>query len=525
MLARIWVAMAFGLAVASLDFGSAIAAETPGLVKTAAGVVKGAAENDVMSFKGIPFAAPPVGELRWRAPQPAPSWTGVRMADQFGPACMQHQPRNAVQPISTSEDCLTLNVWVPAKPQNAKLPVMVWIFGGAFVSGAGSFPAYDGANLAKENVIVVTLNYRLGRFGWFGHPALTKENPNGPLGNYGLMDQIAALQWVQQNIAAFGGDVGNVTIFGESAGGMSVNLLMISPAAKGLFHKAITESGLGRTPARPLHGEGGKAPSAEALGETLAKSAGVADDDLKALRAIPADRVLGPPLTDVTDSGNPLPIVDGRIVPKNVDEAFAHGEQYKIPFLIGTNDNEASLFPFVASHPESVLGPLPPEARAKIVELYDVDKTGDQSMIAAGLSTDTVFTEPARFLARSMMQAGAPVYLYRFAYVAEKLRNEVAGAGHGSEVVYVFNTLGARFAAANDHDKAVAKQMSAYWVSFARNGDPNGADRPNWPRYAAGDDALLEFSKDGPVARHNEYRARLDMISARYAATSGGSTQ
>jgi para-nitrobenzyl esterase len=264
-------------------------------VKTATGLVIGAADDDVVAFKGVPYAAAPVGPLRWRAPQPAPAWTTPLKADKVGPLCLQKYDAkdNGVGPLPMSEDCLTLNVWRPFAEANAPLPVMVWIHGGGFVNGSGTAVLYDGAALARQGVVVVTINYRLGRFGFFAHPALTREAAGAPVANYGLMDQIAALKWVRDNIGGFGGDPRQVTIFGESAGGASVNLLMISPAARGLFKRAITESGLGREVLSRLHETNSLGvPSAEAAGAAFAKSLGVAGDDPAALRALSAEKIL-----------------------------------------------------------------------------------------------------------------------------------------------------------------------------------------------------------------------------------------
>ena len=292
-------------------------------VKVAEGELKGATAGAVTSFKNIPFAAPPVGDLRWRPPQPAKAWTGVRDATQYGPQCMQMR---AVQgPINQSEDCLQLNVWTPAgfKP-GAKIPVMVFIHGGSFTGGSGTMPLYDGTHFAERGVVLVTVNYRLGRLGFFAHPALSAEQKGQPLANYGMMDNLAALAWVQKNIAAFGGDPRNVTAFGESAGGILINDLMASPKAQGLFAKAISESGFGRIPGQPM-------ADAEAQGVAYAKGLGVAasgPDALKALRALSAADLSKP-------AGGVTPILDGAVLPEGPARAFAAGRELKVPYIAG----------------------------------------------------------------------------------------------------------------------------------------------------------------------------------------------
>ncbi|HXA40319.1 MAG TPA: carboxylesterase family protein [Phenylobacterium sp.] len=315
MTLRTTLAAAAVLALAGLA-APAFAADT---VKVAQGTLHGATAGPVASFKNIPFAAPPVGDLRWRPPQSPASWTGVRDATAYGPMCMQM--RQVTPDVKQSEDCLTLNVWTPAgfKP-GGKLPVMVFIHGGSFTGGSGSNAIYDGTHFAERGVVLVTVNYRLGRLGFFAHPALTAEQPGAPLANYGMMDNIAALKWVQANIAAFGGDPKNVTAFGESAGGILINDLMASPQARGLFAKAISESGFGRVPGLPM-------AAAEKAGVAYATGLGVAGtgpDAVKALRALPADQ-----LSKAT--GQITPIVDGKVMPEGPAAAFAAGRELKVP--------------------------------------------------------------------------------------------------------------------------------------------------------------------------------------------------
>jgi para-nitrobenzyl esterase len=498
-----------GAAIAAiwLCAGPALAA---GVVHIRQGDLAGVTASDVETFKGIPFAAPPVGDLRWRPPGPAPSWSGVKTADAFGPICVQSR-RGFFGQSPMSEDCLTLNIWRPAAAKaGARLPVMVWIYGGAFVQGSGSTPFYDGAHFAEQGVVLVTFNYRLGRFGFFAHPAL--DAGPGPIANYGLMDQIAALKWVRANIAAFGGDPRNVTMFGESAGAISVNYLMGSPAARGLFDKAISESGFGRSVPRPLK-------TAEGFGQSFAVTNGVKGDDAAAaaaLRALPAD-ALSAQVGGLGDPSIPGPILDGKIISQGIAQAFASGEEARVPYLEGGNSYEASLFPRTADFPGPVI------ARAgdpdKVVALYGGQPAPE---VARELLTDTMITEPDRELAREMAKQHVPVFVYHFSYVPAATRAASFGAAHGSEIPYVFATLpqqafsygGRDIPAATPDDEKVSAAMHAYWVAFAKNGDPDSAGGPAWPRYTLAGDELLEFGADGVNVRKGFAKDRLDLIEA-----------
>ena len=505
--------LAAAIAAVVLTAGPALA----DVVHTRQGDVSGVTAGKVESFKGIAFAAPPVGDLRWRPPGPAPSWSGVKAADAFGPICMQ-AGRGFYGAMPRSEDCLTLNVWRPAGAKTGdKLPVMVWIYGGAFVQGAGSTPFYDGTHFAEKGVVLVTFNYRLGRFGFFAHPAL--DVGSGPIANYGLMDQIAALKWTRANIAAFGGDPRNVTMFGESAGAISVNYLMTSPAAHGLFDKAISESGFGRSVPKPLK-------AAEGFGQAFAEANGVKGDDAAAaaaLRALPAD-TLNAPFNGLGDPSMPSPILDGRILTQGIDQAFAKGEEAHVPYLEGGNSYEASLFPRVADLP----GPVIARAGdpAKVLAVYGGQPAPE---VARELLTDTMITEPDRDLARQMAKQGQSAFVYHFSYVPAAARPTSFGAAHGSEVPYVFDTLpqqpisygGRDIPAATAADQKVSDAMHAYWVAFAKTGDPAAAGGPAWPRYTAAGDELLEFGADGVKVRKGFARDRLDLIEAsvRHAST------
>jgi para-nitrobenzyl esterase len=516
------------LAVLPLLAGGAHAAE----VRVEGGLLSGVASDGVVSWKGIRYAAPPVGDLRWRAPQPVGPWIGVRAATAYANDCMQEPFPSDAAPLGTppAEDCLYLNVWAPEKPASAKLPVMAWIHGGGFVNGGSSPAVYDGSAFARRGVVLVSFNYRLGRFGFFAHPALTKEAKGAPLGNYGYLDQIAALRWVQRNIAAFGGDPGNVTIFGESAGGGSVNTLMISPLARGLFHKAIVQSGGGRAGGimalRRLREPGRDgSPSAEAVGVAFAKLAGVTGEDpaaLEVLRKLPAaGLVRGLNLTTMGQQRDtyPGPMLDGQVVPEDVEVAFREGRQARVPYLIGANSRE---FGFMAPPPAAVEGMLTRFGadKAKVLAAYDPEGRGKLGEVGIGLSSDTAMVEPARLLARLTSAGGQPTFAYRFSYVASSLRKDTPGALHATEIPFVFATVRAKYGEATSaEDEALAAAANAYWVAFARTGDPNGDGRPRWPAYSATEDRIMDFAVSGPEAKADPWKARLDLVEG--AAESG----
>ena len=471
-----------------------LSAQTGTEVRIVSGRITGVESNGVRSWLGIPYAAPPVGEWRWKPPRSAPSWGGTRAMEKHGPPCMQGVRKGAPEP---SEDCLTLNVW---SPQSAsRLPVMVWIHGGAFRQGSGSLPIYDGTTLARKGVVAVTINYRLGDFGFFAHPELTKEAPGGPTANFGLMDQVAALEWVRDNIAAFGGDPKNVTIFGESAGGASVQALMASPKARGLFHRAISQSGGGRQSMRSL-------ADLEKLGEKLAADWGATD--LKSLRALPAEKLLA--RTRPVELGAYGPVVDGIYMTAAPWQAFAEGKQAPVPFLVGANSFEASLmatFNVNAERIRSFIG----AGGALLKKLYGED----EEQAARELFGDALFVGPARYLAARASEARQPAYLYHFSYVLEGRRGQVPGAAHGSEIPFVFDTLDGSPVAklVTAQDRKMADVMSSYWTQFAKTGDPNRSGLPQWPAYSASGDKLLEFGAD--IAVRERFRAgKLDALDS-----------
>lgn len=499
------------------------------IVKTISGLVRGETEGDVSAFKGIPYAAPPVGEFRWRPPQPVKSWDGVRDANQFGSNCAQAGWGAAPGTIAegSSEDGLYLNVWLPAgtKP-GSKLPVMVWIHGGAFVFGSGSQPDFSGVQFAKQGIILITFNYRLGRLGFFAFPALSKEHPEEPKGNYAYMDQIAALQWVKENVTAFGGNPKNVTIFGESAGGVSVHSLLTIPAAKGLFQKAIIESGGGRDgvlTGRPMHNENADTHypvSAETIGKNFAHKHGIEGTDAAALAKLrslsAADIVDGGQETD-GPGGLPIysgPILDGKLMVETAESAYRSGTVPNVSLIIGSNSAEVPAGFVNAKSKEELLtlfGNYKEEASAA----YDSDGTADFAKMLTLVNTDKVWAEPARFTARAFASKSIPVYTYLFSYVPQSMKDRMKyGAAHGSEIPFVFGNLIERNGVPFDEkDKEVSKMLNAYWVNFAKTGSPNGKDLPLWSLYDKTKNEIFELNQEGSAETVSDYRkARLDVI-------------
>ena len=487
-----------------------------GTVTTDAGALQGATDDGVISFKGVPFAAPPLGQLRWKPPQPVAKWSGVRQATHYGADCMQEPFPGDAAPLGVKpdEDCLYVNVWLPEKAAQPKLPVMVWIYGGGYVNGGGSPTVYDGSRFAKDGIVFVSFNYRLGNLGFFAHPALTAEQPSFPAANYGLMDQVAVLKWIQRNISAFGGDPHNVTIFGESAGGGSVNMLLTSSKAVGLFHKAAIESGGGRSrgfPARTLGGPN----SAESVGLALAKQHGIEGqgaDALAKLRAIPAEQLKLNMMTmrDSTYVGRP--VVDGKLDIGAATTVYAAGKGARVPVMVGANSAD------IGSAPEKTVDELfasfgSDAAQARSV--YNPDNSTDIRAVGGKVGADQGMIEPAREIARLLSARGQPVYEYRFSYVAESLRGKVPGALHATEIPYVFDTVSARYGKdTTPADEAAAKAMHEYWVAFVKTGKPEPAGEPAWPAYDAKTDQIMDFTTTGPVARPDPWKSRLDLAAA-----------
>jgi para-nitrobenzyl esterase len=483
-------------------------------------MLRGISDAGVVAYKGIPYAAPPTGNLRWKAPQPAAHWSGIRTASQFGHDCMQLPFPSDAAPLGTKpdEDCLVMNVWAPEARTSSKLPVMVWIYGGGYVNGGSSPAVYDGSQFAKQGVIFVSFNYRLGRFGFFAHPALTAEAGSAPLGNYAFLDQIAALKWVQHNIAAFGGDPGKVTLFGESAGGGSVLTMMTSPLSRGLFQQAIIESGGGRD------GLGGMPhlsetangrPSAESSGLAFAQSKGIAGTDaaaLDALRKLPADAIVnGLNMASMFQAAKTYsgPMIDGKIVLETPQSAFLAGHQMKIPVMIGANSRDIG-FSFAKTMQEAV-APFGANQDSALAA-YNPDHSADPRVVGTRVAADRMMIEPARFIAQEVAASGQPAYHYRFSYVAVSMRKQWDGAPHATEIPFVFDTVKSRYETALDPtDEAIAGTTNSYWVSFAKTGDPNGAGRPHWSPYTRQSDIILDFANTGAVAAPDPWKARLDL--------------
>jgi para-nitrobenzyl esterase len=519
-----------GLAV--INVAAAAPQTPPAVVRVDTGELQGVVDDGVVSYKGIPFAAPPVGDLRWRPPLPVAPWTGVRPATDFGANCMQGRfgpPPASGAPASPepSEDCLFLNVWRPASaPPRVKLPVMVWIHGGGFVGGSGSSPNTSGSQFARQGVILVAANYRLGRFGFFAFPALSREHPDETKGNYAYMDQIAALQWIKRNIAAFGGDPNNVTIFGFSAGGVSVHSLIASPMARGLFHKAIAQSGGSRDSvltARPM-GKDGVDPnypvSAETIGIEFARSMGIERTDqaaLAKLRALSAEEVLRGG-TAQPGSGVPsyetTPILDGKLITETAETAYMAKHQPRIPLIVGSNSADTAGNRVRATTKEQLFARFGKwSAQAKAA--YDPDGSTDLAILVSRANDDFGQAEPARFAANAFAAKGSPVYRYRFSYVQTAIRERMrTGAPHGGEIGFVFGTLTARPGSTlSPEDQAVSRMAQSYWVNFAKTGDPNGVGLPTWPRHNPAKDLIFDFHPDGSAgAIPDSRKARLDVM-------------
>ena len=495
--------LATAAAAALVASGGVLAASTSRLlsspVHTTAGLISGVpgTMDGIAVFKGIPFGAPPVGKLRWKPPQPVTPWDGVRAGDKFGPACIQPHQRERVPnnravdlpdspPIS--EDCLYLNVWTPATSARARLPVMVWIYGGAYTEGAGSTPYNQGDTLATKGVVVVTFNYRLGSLGFLAHPELTAESPHHASGNYALTDVLAVLQWVRKNIAAFGGNPGNVTIFGESAGAAISSALVGAPPAKGLFERAISESGtwMGLNLAPMRTRESAEQQTLKIAGQLGAKS-------LADLRALSAD-----------DAANKLPkqgmIIDGWIVPEDLSRTFAAGRQNRVDILVGSNRDEGS---FAAGFgPPMTLQRWQESAAQRWGNLAELGlqayPAADDAQAAAnsiGMFADSM-AWISRLYAAQQRAIGKRAYVYHFVHeppYAAGARN--LGVCHTCELPYVFDNLGTlrlypdssapELALASATDHKLATIMSAYWINFARTGDPNGPGLPQWPLFEA----------------------------------------
>ena len=488
------------------------------LISTPQGPVQGVTTDDenLYNFKGIPFAAPPVGELRWAAPEPAAKWNETLTADSFGNRCMQpsgveggffnrlieghglgavknfliKRAVAAQKPSPMSEDCLYLNVRTGNLGAETKQPVMVWIHGGGHQFGSSDFNYYQDNALANKGVVLVTINYRLGAMGYMAHPAISAADPNGVSGNYGTLDQIAALQWVKDNISAYGGDPDNVTIFGESAGAWSVTELMASPLATGLFHKAIGQSGSSSYHMGQIEGDGVGWPSGYSTGQKVAEALGLTAPTAKQLRAIPAQDLQDIITEEISEGFHH--IRDGYVFPENVGVAFAKGRYNKVPMLFGYNSDEGTLFfpndpqptvwlpdttPGTAEDLTAQLSKAFPTEAANLVALYKLDT--DFAEGGTQMMGDEIFGVNIRYVARQNEAQGEDSYLYYFSRIPPS-KKQTLGAFHAAEIPFVFGSY-EPILGQSDEDKALAELMQNYWVNFARTGNPNGDGLPGWP--------------------------------------------
>jgi para-nitrobenzyl esterase len=489
------------------------------------GRVSGVVTNGIAAFKGIPFAAPPVGELRWRAPQPVQAWTGVKAATTFAPGCIQDVGLAKLfgAPDAISEDCLYLNVWTPAKAVSERLPVMVWIYGGSFTGGMTSIPAYDGTPLAEKGVVLVSVAYRVGAFGFLSHPELSQESGKGS-GNYGLQDQIAGLRWVKDNIARFGGDPNRVTIFGESAGGMSVSMLAASPLAKGLFHRAISQSGGHFGPARTGAIAGAASPPlkvAEGIGQVFLKSLGASD--LAAARQLPAERIRaagGPAL-----QGAFWPVFDGDVLPGDQYQLYQAKRFNDTPLLVGWNSDEGMTFASgvtTRAALESLVRVAYGQHADRLLAVYPHATDAEATHSMRNLLRDTTFGWPTWAWAMLQSKHGrGEAWVYYFDHRTPLSPN---GAGHAAEIPYVFRTLGtftgpaAFVAPPRPEDYAMADLMSSYFVNFAKTGDPNGPGLPKWPAFTESAQTVMHFdakSSARPVPNMTQIQAMDDYFAWR----------
>lgn len=493
------------------------AADAQPIITVTSGVLRGEADGDVAIFRGIPFAAAPIGDLRWRAPQPVAPWRGVRDAIRFGHDCMQTPfPGDDARLRTTpDEDCLFINVWKPsASDKGARLPVVVWFYGGAFVTGGSSPEIYDGSAFARQGVIFVSFNYRLGRFGFFSHPALTAEQ--GPVGNFAVSDQVAALAWVRDNITAFGGDPAKVTLIGESAGGTSVINMLTVPSARGLFRGAIAMSGGGRSllPTAPL-------AQGEDVGINFARREGIEGRGAQALarlRALPAQSIRGDNLF-ADRLGTPMTYVggyvaEGRVVLAPSDTLMEAGELARVPVMIGMTSADAGIS--LAQDKQQLFASFGDHGAA-LRKAYDPDGARSFEDLRDTITRDQYMAEPARFVARHVERQGEKAFVYRYGYVAGSMRAKWAsGAPHASDIPYFLDTVSARYGPdTTAQDKAAASLANRYVVNFVKTGNPNGHGLPAWPSYRRGEELKMDFgAKAGAASVREPDEAGLDALAA-----------
>jgi para-nitrobenzyl esterase len=488
-------------------------------VRTESGLLSGAAGTNprIRVFKGIPYAAPPVGDLRWKAPKAAASWDGARDATKVSPICYQEPyPEGSIYrkpPEPMSEDCLYLNVWTAAQSAKERRPVMFWIHGGGLTRGSGAGPAYDGESLAKKGVVLVAINYRLGVFGFLAHPELSKESAHNSSGNYGLLDQIAALEWVRKNITAFGGDPQRVTIFGESAGSWAVNYLMATPLAKGLFQRAIGESG-------GTFGGVTRLERVERAGSKFAASAGA--DSVRALRAKSAEDVLR-----AAGGASFPPSVEGWLFPEDVTTIFAKGKQNDVPLIAGSNADEATaLSPWPANgtaadfkaQSRRIFG----DRTEQFLKFYPAGSDPEARASHYASYRDFVFGWQMRTWVRMAARTGkSNAYLYYFSRVPPGPASARLGAYHASEIWYVFHNLHLGTLPYEDADRNLSDVMSSYWVNFAATGDPNGDGLPKWPVYSEKSDVALELGNEIKLLPEL-HKPELDFLDSYFQALRSG---
>jgi len=487
----------FGETVFMLMIAGYCIAQQPVPVKVEEGLLQGTSEDGLTVYRGIPFAAPPVGDLRWRAPQSAANWEGIRQATTFAPGPIQAWGA----PAGKSEDCLYLNIWSPAKSAIDRIPVFVWIYGGGFNGGSTSEPNYSGENLAKKGVVLVSIAYRVGQLGFLAHPELSAENPNHVSGNYGLLDMIAGLQWIQKNIAAFGGDPNKVTIFGESAGGIAVSMLCASPLAKGLFHGAISESGGSFGPPRPFTYPG---ENLKRLGD--AERAGKAYTDSAKVSSIVEMRKLSPDKLPAI-RGLAWPIIDGYVIPDDQYKLYEAGKFNDTPILVGYNSDEGASFSPPKTPADYIFGVTARYGKFAddLIKAYPV---GSNSVpkTARDLVRDAAFGWHTWSWARLQSKMGkSKAFYYYFDHHPEFPEGSAKagyGSPHGQDVAYVFQHLNPSSPEATKTDQAISEAIATYWTNFAKYGEPNGKGVPAWPAFSDANPVVMYFTETphaGPV--------------------------
>ena len=473
-------------------------------VRVDSGWLLGSEASGVLSFKGIPFAASTEGVNRWRPPQRKQSWKGIRPAQDYGDYCPQIKRDSLWFELGkTSEDCLTLNVWTPKNSSVSKLPVMVWIHGGGYLQGSGNIPRVNNPEFVKQDVVLITINYRLNVFGFFAHPSLLQQSGNEMVGNYGLLDIIAALEWIQRNIHLFNGNPNNVTVFGESAGASLISYLMVTPRSKGLFHKAISQSAaVGLAPDTHINKRVGFNISGVDIAKKFVKGRGLElDQSLDQLRQLSSDEIIEQ-LDPRTVFG---PMIDGTLIPDHAGLLFAQGKQHDVPFLIGGNSWEASLG-------RQIGGGFSPKFISRLVPKKDKDRlypglNGEE--LEDHVFGDLVLLSTGRYMANQMEYVDSKTYHYHFSYVASEKVNQQPGAAHSDDIAFVMKTLGVELNNVSEKDKQISNSMHNYWVQFAKTGDPNVPGQTHWTAYNQDNGSVLEIG-DTIVLRNDFLNERIN---------------